>query len=75
MSERCKVRNAPKVIYAIKANAKFNNDACLGFRSAILNGYVNLLINDQDCEEELQKIRGYSKQTDLMKDKLKLPYV
>ena len=75
MSERCRVKGAPKVIYSIKASAKFNNDACLAFRSAIQNGYVNLLINDQDCEEELAKIRGYGKQTDLMKDRLKLPYV
>jgi hypothetical protein len=75
MAERCKVKGAPKVIYSIKANAKFNNDACLAFRSAIQNGYINLLINDQDADAELEKMRGYSKQTALMKEKLKLPYI
>ena len=75
LSERCKVKNAPKVIYAIKASAKFNNDACLAFRSGVQNGYVNLLVNEQDCEEHLGKMRGYSKQTEHMKQKLKLPYI
>lgn len=75
MSERCKVKGAPKVIYSIKANAKFNNDACLNFRAGIQNGYVNLLINEDESESELKKLRGYSKQTDTMKDILKLPYV
>lgn len=75
MAERCKVKGAPKVIYAIKATAKFNNDACLAFRSGIQNGYVNLLINDQDSPSHLIKLRGYSKQTESMKEKLQLPYV
>ena len=75
MSERCKVKGARKAIYSIKATAKFNHDACLNFRSAIQSGYLNLLINDQDCDEQLLKIRGYSKQTDTMKDRLRMPYV
>ena len=75
MAERCKVKNAPKVIYSIKANAKFNNDTCLAFRSAVQNGYVNLLIGEQEAEAELLKMRGYSKQTEFMKDKLRLPYI
>lgn len=75
LSERCKVKGAKKVIYAIKGSSKLNNDMCLAFRSGILNGYVNLLMNERDAEEEIQKIRGYSKQTESMQDKLKLPYV
>ena len=32
MADRCKVNNAPKVIWAIKAYAQFNNDICISLR-------------------------------------------
>lgn len=75
LSERCKVKGAPKVIYAIKATAKSNNDMCLALRSGFQNGYINLLINDTNADDRLTKIRGYSKLSDIQKAKLKLPYV
>lgn len=75
LSERCKVKGAPKVIYAIKANAKFNNDACLSLRAGFQNGYINLLANDNNIEDKLTKIRGYSKLSELEQAQLKLPYV
>lgn len=75
LAERCKVKNAPKVIYAIKANAKSNNDMCLALRSAFQNGYINLLITDSLIEEKLSKIRGYSKLSEMQQSKLKLPYI
>jgi hypothetical protein len=75
LSERCKVKNAPKVIYAIKATARQNNDMCLALRTGFQNGYINLLIDDNNIENRLSKIRGYSKLSDVQKSKLKLPYV
>ena len=75
LSERCKVKGAPKVIYAIKANARSNNDMCLALRSGFQNGYINLLYSDSNIEDKLSKIRGYSKLSELQKAKLKLPYV
>ena len=75
LSERCKVKGAPKVIYAIKATAKLNNDMCLALRAGFQNGYINLLASDNNIEDKLSKIRGYSKLSDLQKAKLKLPYV
>lgn len=75
LSERCKVKGAPKVIYAIKANSRSNNDMCLALRAGFQNGYINLLANDSNIEDKLSKIRGYSKLTDVQKAKLKLPYV
>lgn len=75
LSERCKVKTAPKVIYAIKATARQNNDMCLALRTGFQNGYINLLIDDNNIENRLSKIRGYSKLTDVQKSKLKLPYV
>lgn len=75
LATRCKVKDAKKCIYAIKANAKSNNDMCLSLRSALQNGYINLLINELDMEDKWSKqIKGYSKFSDNVKSKLRLPY-
>lgn len=72
---RCKVKDANKCIYAIKASAKQNNDMCLALRSAIQNGYINLLLSENDMEEKWQKaFKGYNKLSDNNKALLKLPY-
>lgn len=75
LAERCKVKNAPKAIYAIKANAKLNNDMALSLRAGFQNGYINLLVNDTNIEERLSKIRGYGKLSDVQQARLKLPYI
>ena len=75
LASRCRVKNAPKVVYAIKANAKSNNDMCLSLRAGFQNGYINLLVNDSMIEDKLSKIRGYSKLSEAQQVKLKLPYV
>ena len=75
MSERCKIKGSQKVIYSIKATSKSNNDMCLALRSAFQNGYINLLKSETNIEETLSKIRGYSKLTDLEKERLKMPYL
>lgn len=75
LAERCKVPSAPKVIFAIKASAKSNNDMCLALRSAFQNGYINLLITDSMVENVLSKIKGYSKLTEIQQARLRLPYI
>ena len=75
LAVRCKVRDANKCVYAIKANAKMNNDMCLSLRSAFQNGYINLLINELDMDDKWTKqIKGYTKLSDDMKNRLKAPY-
>lgn len=72
---RCKVKDANKVVYAMKANAKQNNDMCLSLRAGFQNGYINLLYSENDIEDKLSKlIKGYTKLTDLQKNRLRLPY-
>lgn len=75
LAERCKIKNAPKVIYAIQATSKMNSDMALGLRSGFQNGYINLLANDTNIEDVLSKIRGYSGLPEAMQIKLRLPYV
>lgn len=75
MSERCKVKGSPKVIYAIKANAKSNNEMALALRAGFQNGYINLLINDNNIDEKLSKIRGFKSLSDEQQARMKLPYI
>jgi hypothetical protein len=72
---RCKVKDANKCVYAIKANAKMNNDMCLALRAALQNGYINLLISETDMEDKWSKsIKGYNKLSNNIKIQLMLPY-
>lgn len=75
MADRCKVKNAKKVIWSIKANADFNTKAALALRAGFQNGKINLLITEFDAEELIKKIRGYSKMSGIEQANLKVPYV
>ena len=75
MSERCKVKGSPKVIYAIKASAKSNNEMALALRAGFQNGYINLLINDNNIDEKLTKIRGFKSLSDEQQARMRLPYI
>ena len=75
LEDRCKVKGAPKCIYAIKANARSNNDMTLALRAGFQNGYINLLVSDTNIEEKLSKIRGYGTLSEQQRAVMKLPYV
>ena len=76
LADRCKIKNAPKVIYAFKANAQSNNDWCLNLRAGIMNGNINLLAHDNDIDDYLSdSVKGYNKLSEMQKAKLKLPYL
>ena len=75
LEDRCKVKNAPKVIYVIKANARSNNDMTLALRAGFQNGYINLLISDTNIEEKLSKIRGYGKLSEVQQVSMRMPYI
>ena len=76
LNERCKIKNAPKVIYAIKANAKSNNDMALALRAGFQNGNINLLISENNIEDELSNIiKGYNKLSIPQQVREKIPYL
>ena len=75
MAERCKVKSAKKVVWSIKADAKFNSDSAQLLRAGFLNGSINLLRTEVDIEDELKKIRGYKQFTKKEQDLLKVSYV
>ena len=76
MAERCKVDNAPKVIWSIKASASFNNEICTLLRSGFQNGKINLLVSEFEAEEVLKdKIKGFAKMPAYEQMQYKLPYI
>ena len=75
MADRCKVKNANRVVWSIKATADFNTRAALALRAGFQNGRINLLKSEFDAEELVKKIRGYSKMTPAEQSMLKLPYL
>lgn len=75
LAERCKVKNAPKVIYAIKANPTSNNDMCLTLRSAIQNGIINFLVKDDQADVYIKKnVKGFNRMTVNEQTQYRLPY-
>ena len=76
MEERCKVRNAAKVIWCIKATQEFNNKMCTMLRAGFKNGKINLLISEFEAEEVLRnEIKGFSKLSASEQTEKRMPYV
>lgn len=75
LEDRCKVKNAPKVVYVIKANARSNNDMTLALRAGFQNKYINLLLPDTNIEEKLSKIRGYGTLSEIQQASMRMPYI
>lgn len=75
MAQRCKVRDAKKVIYSVKATADSNSVYCLLLRNAIQNGNVDFLVSENDAEIYLSKeFKGYKKLTVYEKGELLKSY-
>ena len=75
MAARCKVKNAKKVIWAIKASAQFNSNGYKALRAAIQNGNINFLCHEYDAESIVKNIPGYSSMNEKEKAQLLLPYI
>lgn len=75
LAERCKVKNAPKVIFSLKANSKSNNDMTLALRAGLQNGYINLLVSEYVGDTYINSIRGTGKMTDEEKVYMRMPYL
>ena len=76
MAIRCKIKDARRVVWCVKADAKFNSDVCVLLRNGIQNGKVSYLVSEQEGEEALkQNFKGYSKLSTNEQVLLKMPYV
>ena len=76
MAARCKVDNAPQVIWSIKATATFNNEACILLRSGFQKGKINLLVSEFESEEILkEKFKGFNKMMPYEQMQYKMPFI
>lgn len=76
MAMRCKVKDPNKVVWTVKASDKFNNEICLLLRTGIQNGKINLLIDETECDDKIEKVfKKYKSLSDTEKALIKNPYV
>ena len=75
MAARCAVRDAPKVIWAISGNAKFNSDCALLLREGFRTGRIRLLVSEYDGEQLLSELKGYASLSPSERVALTLPYI
>ena len=76
MAERCKVDNAPKVIWSVKATATFNNEVCILLRSGFQKGKINLLVSEFESEEILrERFKGFNKMMPYEQMQYKMPFI
>lgn len=76
MAMRCKIKDANKVVWCVKADATFNSNICVALRNGIQNGKISFLISDQEAENALKtSIKSYSKLSTNDQLLLKKPYV
>lgn len=76
MAQRCKIDNAPKVIWSIKGNATFNSDACINLRNGFKKGKINLLVSEFLADDILKnKIKGYDRLLVGQQFEYKKPYI
>jgi hypothetical protein len=61
MADRCKDLNAPKIIYAVKANQQFNNDAAVSMRDCLKRGKLRLLISEIEANDKFSVNKYYHK--------------
>lgn len=76
MAERCRIKDANKVVWSVKASDKFNDEICVLLRTGIQNGKVNLLIDETECDDKIVKtMKKFKSLSETEKALIKNPYV
>lgn len=76
LSSRCLMPNNPKVIYAVKAYSKGNNDMIIYLKNAINSNKMRLLIDENEAvQRRLQNLSGWDDYSPELKSKLQQPYI
>ena len=76
MASRCKVSDANKCLWSVKATAQFNNEICILLRTGFQNNKINLLKHEIEGEEILRtKFKSFNKLPTKQQTQLKIPYV
>ena len=75
MSGRCKINDAPKIIYSIKASQIFNSECAVRLKDDLRRGKVKLLVGEELGSEELEKIKGFEELSIETQTLFRLPYI
>lgn len=76
LANRCTDSSAPKVIFAVSADAKFNGQCAKGLREAFRQGKVKLLASEVDARKAyLKELNGYNKLDVEDKVKIEMSYI
>ena len=76
MAARCKIKNATKAIWSVKASADFNSKICIALRTAIQNGRITFLVDEQECDDIIaENFKPFKKMTPSEKAKIREPYI
>lgn len=73
INKRCKVRNAPKKIWAILATNDINSQCALALREEFRQNNIRLLTNEENFDEDFEQISGFSRLS--LEDKLRIKAV
>lgn len=75
MADRCTVKGADKVIWAIKGSPALNSECAVLLREGFRSGKIRLLVTEYDAETLLSELKGYNSLTPSEKTSLQLPYI
>lgn len=75
MQDRCRNKEAKKVIWSFKANASLNSSMAKMLRNGFRQGNINLLVHDYDAKDELMKDSKYQNASLSTQLKYELPYI
>lgn len=74
MAARCVVPGAEKVIWSVKAGAKFNSDCAYLLREGFRSGRIRLLATEYDADKYMSEIKQYNSLAALEKERVKLAH-
>ena len=69
INKRCKVKNAPKKIWAMLANNDINSQCALTLREEFRQNTIRLLAHEKNFDEDLGQLAGFSRLS--LEDKLR----
>lgn len=75
IAARCTVPGARKAVWAIQGSSRFNSDCAVLLREAFRSGRIRLLILENDADEMLGALKGFSSLDIADKTAITLPYI
>lgn len=73
INKRCKVKNAPRKIWAMLANNDINSQCALTLREEFRQNTIRLLCHEENFDEDMSELTGFSKLS--LEDKLRIKAV